>query len=72
MGDCRVGAAPDAQRPTCPLGRPSRRRPLGRFGGLAEGLEEPLLRTIQDVFALPHLRAAITAAPPADLFVSYP
>jgi len=31
-----------------------------------------LLRTIQDVFVLPHLRAAITAAPLSDLFVSYP
>ena len=36
-----VGAAPDAQRATCPVWRPSRRRALGRSGGLAEGLEEP-------------------------------
>ena len=36
-----VGTTPDAQRPTCPIGRPSGRRALGRSGGLAEGLEEP-------------------------------
>ena len=48
--------------------------PLAKAGyaGFVKYTHSSLLRTVQDVFELPHLRDAVIAAPLSDLFVSYP